>query len=698
MKKTFTLTFALLLGLFAWAQDGVNFRELTFADALTQAKAENKLLFVDCYTSWCGPCKHMTNNVFPQKEAGDYFNARFVCVKYDMEKGEGVDLKTQYQVRAYPTFLLIRPDGSVQHRVVGGGELDSFIERIERGLHEKTTLSYLDERYASGKMGKEELVIYCQALDDAYERDKAKQIKHELKAKLTDKDKVKARYWDIVGDRSCRPGTPDFDFILTHIPALEKNVGKEKIDQFLFNAYYVLLNDHARGRANENTASIARIRKDLETLSITRKAELLGLCELAETVNDKNAARLLELFETKELNRENIWIYGGALSKLDDQFTKADFTRIAKVWERVTASTADEATRPYFQNMQEQYQKRAHIGVLFEDLTFEQALAKAKKNHSMIFMDCYTSWCGPCKYMTNTIFPQEKMGDYLNRFICVKYDMEKGEGPELLKRFNVGAFPTFIILNPDGTVRHKIVGGNDADGFIEQVKEAFDDTKATGLLDAKYREGNRDKEFLNTYLQSLLKLYSKEAATVAAELFAALSEEERVSEAYWKLFSDSRVAPENSENYKYLLANRPRFNETIGKANVDQVIYNIYSSKFPPIIDGRDSTTTPADVETLKKEIAALWLTNGKALIANANIAKAALSRNQNQLLSACEKELAQMTGEQFPYYIVYHLPKDKLTPALLNRWNKLLDKVVAKCTSKEYAEQLKSLKTYLNR
>ena len=78
-----------------------NFRDLTFNEALAQAKAEKKMVFMDCYTSWCGPCKNMTNNVFPQKAAGDYFNPRFVCVKYDMEKGEGKELADKFEVHAY---------------------------------------------------------------------------------------------------------------------------------------------------------------------------------------------------------------------------------------------------------------------------------------------------------------------------------------------------------------------------------------------------------------------------------------------------------------------------------------------------------------------------------------------------------------------------------------------------------------------
>ena len=101
----------------------------------------------------------------------------------------------------------------------------------------------------------------------------------------------------------------------------------------------------------------------------------------------------------------------------------------------------------------------AHVGVYFQDLSYEDALAKAKQQGRKLFIDCYTTWCGPCKYMSETVFKQEKVGDFLNlNFICLKYDMEKGEGPELAKKFGVRAYPTFVIVNPDGTIRHKLVG------------------------------------------------------------------------------------------------------------------------------------------------------------------------------------------------------------------------------------------------
>ena len=109
MKKILILGTALLCGfLCRVAAQGVEFRDLTFGQALEQARTENKLVFMDCYTSWCGPCKNMLKNVFTLPEAGEFMNAHFVCVKYDMEKGEGIGLKKQFAVRAFPTFFIIR--------------------------------------------------------------------------------------------------------------------------------------------------------------------------------------------------------------------------------------------------------------------------------------------------------------------------------------------------------------------------------------------------------------------------------------------------------------------------------------------------------------------------------------------------------------------------------------------------------------
>ena len=132
MKKLFITLFTALLAIPGLAQ--TNFRPLTLDQAVEQAKKENKLVFVDFYTDWCGPCRVMANTVFPQKKVGDYFNARFVCIKLNAEKEGKADAAT-YQVKAYPTFLVLDTDKKVKLDIKGSMTADNFISKIESELN-----------------------------------------------------------------------------------------------------------------------------------------------------------------------------------------------------------------------------------------------------------------------------------------------------------------------------------------------------------------------------------------------------------------------------------------------------------------------------------------------------------------------------------------------------------------------------------
>ena len=68
---------------------GVKFETGAWSEMLAKAKAENKLVFVDVYTKWCGPCKHVSETVFPQEKLGEYYNAHFINFKIDAESPEG---------------------------------------------------------------------------------------------------------------------------------------------------------------------------------------------------------------------------------------------------------------------------------------------------------------------------------------------------------------------------------------------------------------------------------------------------------------------------------------------------------------------------------------------------------------------------------------------------------------------------------
>ncbi len=89
---------------------GIQFVEPNWAKAIEQAKKQKKMIFVDAYTTWCGPCRMLKQNTFPDKAAGDFFNKHFINIALDMEKGDGLAFAEKYQIRAYPTLLIMDAD------------------------------------------------------------------------------------------------------------------------------------------------------------------------------------------------------------------------------------------------------------------------------------------------------------------------------------------------------------------------------------------------------------------------------------------------------------------------------------------------------------------------------------------------------------------------------------------------------------
>ena len=109
-------------------------------------------------------------------------------------------------------------------------------------------------------------------------------------------------------------------------------------------------------------------------------------------------------------------------------------------------------------------------GTVFEKGTLKELLALADEQDKYLFVDVYATWCGPCQIMAKQIFPQQKVGEFFN----TKFNAEKGEGVNVAKRYSVKAYPTFLILDSDGEEVGRIVGGADADRFIEEVRKVLE--------------------------------------------------------------------------------------------------------------------------------------------------------------------------------------------------------------------------------
>ena len=134
MKKiVLSIVGILLCATMGFAQ-GVKFETGTWSDMLAKAKAENKLIFVDVYTQWCGPCKKVAKEVFPQKEVGDTYNNKFINYQIDAESEEGKKFVEKYPIGGYPSFFFIDGEGKVRHKFLGARDMQGFIQ--EAGMVE----------------------------------------------------------------------------------------------------------------------------------------------------------------------------------------------------------------------------------------------------------------------------------------------------------------------------------------------------------------------------------------------------------------------------------------------------------------------------------------------------------------------------------------------------------------------------------
>lgn len=107
---------------------GIQFKKESWNDVLKMAKKENKLIFLDIYASWCGPCKRLKANTFSDAEVGKLYNQKFINVALDGEKGEGVMIAQKYQVESYPTLFFLNGNGTIVKRTSGYHNPEEFIE------------------------------------------------------------------------------------------------------------------------------------------------------------------------------------------------------------------------------------------------------------------------------------------------------------------------------------------------------------------------------------------------------------------------------------------------------------------------------------------------------------------------------------------------------------------------------------------
>jgi thioredoxin-related protein len=147
-------------------------------------------------------------------------------------------------------------------------------------------------------------------------------------------------------------------------------------------------------------------------------------------------------------------------------------------------------------------------GINFEqNLSWLQIKEKAKAENKFIFMDCNATWCGPCRFMADSVFTQKKVGDFMNdKFISVKIQLDTTknddeqtkrwykDAAEISKANKVTALPAYLFFTPYGKVVHKDIGAKGAKGFLAIAMAAMDPDKQYYMLLDRFNTGNLKPE------------------------------------------------------------------------------------------------------------------------------------------------------------------------------------------------------------
>lgn len=267
MKRFISLVLSLCMLTSAFGQ-GVNFVEGPLKATLKKAKSEKKLVFIDCYTSWCIPCANMARNIFPQKECGNYMNKLFVSTKFDMEKGEGLELQKTFKCIVYPTFIILDADGKEINRLTGGSNsAGEFLDKLKTAISPDGSLDNLRKAYEENKCMQTGMAYAKAMYDHGYN---IAETLEDIYMNSAEYERYNTEflmyYLNSIDFRSER-----FDRLMNDKRRWNEMLGREYVDRMIFDSYRKTMYLVAAGRPHE-----------LSTEDVRKAAMITGFLSLPE--------------------------------------------------------------------------------------------------------------------------------------------------------------------------------------------------------------------------------------------------------------------------------------------------------------------------------------------------------------------------------------------------------------------------------
>lgn len=291
---SYTLAAALSIGSLAAQNRSIEFEHGSWADTKAKAKAANKLIFVDAYATWCGPCKWMAKNIFTQDAVADYYNANFINAKLDVEAGDGIAFAQEYGVTAMPTFFFIDGDGKRVHVALGGMQQEEFIQMAKDALNPNNRVEVLEKKYAAGDRSAEVMIPYLKKLADLGETAKATTVRNAYFASLKPEEFLKEQNWKLFTEGENDWNTVAFSTFRSRYSEFANAFGEETVQEKLQKG--IVSEMEALHQQNALTEKYPALRKQVADISTFADREKMLL--QMDIMLYESQGKELEMYQT----------------------------------------------------------------------------------------------------------------------------------------------------------------------------------------------------------------------------------------------------------------------------------------------------------------------------------------------------------------------------------------------------------------
>lgn len=391
MKRRRTFIFLVLIALML---PFTSFSQVDFMEVVTEADMEAArkkandgmlLLFVDVYATWCGPCKMMDAQVYPDPELSAYMNEHFVNVRMDGETDFGRKYAAGQQLQGYPSMFIFGDDGARITSVVGYKAATELLPILKSLVENSRILKTYRVKEENSTLSLEEYADYI-----SLEREMGNQIKAERLAgeyirkklgeeELRDSDiRVVAYYTDL--EDSWWP------LFATDYERVKKVLGKEIVPvmETIYN------NTLAKAIEQQNIVLISRMANELSPLlepEVESRADLKTLPFIQYYYYTGQLEEMITYVDTRfaaDRKDDHSWLFGVAsqVVDMDQQTQNPVLLEKAGEWFAICIELDEQYDYYFYQGMVFLFMQKIDASRASFELALE--LAKSDEQRKMI--------------------------------------------------------------------------------------------------------------------------------------------------------------------------------------------------------------------------------------------------------------------------------------------------------------------------